>query len=110
VGLLFEKLLEAAFESFLEISGGGGRHVEAGGNVARLPNPICVTGENCFEALFATKELAKVSFQGFKLVSGFFVNQIVVGIACGVGDSFNEAANFAVVDVSGREVGFVAQQ
>src|SRR6266852_1706825 len=45
-----------------------------------------------------------------KLGSGFFVDQIVVGIAFRVGDSFDEAANLAVVDVSGREVGFVAQQ
>ena len=38
------------------------------------------------------------------------MNQIFKGIASGVGDCFDEAANFVGVDVSEGEVGFVAHQ
>ena len=38
------------------------------------------------------------------------MHQIFIGVAAGVGESFDEAANFLVVDVGGREVGFVAHQ
>jgi len=44
---------------FLQISGGGGREVEAGGNVARQPNAICVTSEKGFETALAAKEFAE---------------------------------------------------
>ena len=38
------------------------------------------------------------------------MNQIFIRVASGVRYGFDEAANFAVVDVSGRKVGFVAQE
>ena len=74
MGLLFEELVDSALEALLEISGGGSGKVEAGGNVARLPNPVCVTGEKGFEAPLVAKEFAKFSLQRLKLCVGFFVN------------------------------------
>ena len=38
------------------------------------------------------------------------MNQIFIRVASGVRYGFDEAANFAVVDVSGRKVGFIAQE
>ena len=38
------------------------------------------------------------------------MNQIIIRVASGVRYGFDEAANFAVVDVNGRKVGFVAQE
>ncbi len=110
MGLLFEESLKAAFEAFLEISRGRCGKVEAGGYVARQPNAICVTIEKGFETPLAAKEFAEFSLQRLKVSSGFFVNQIFKGIASVLGEGFDEAANLVVVDVSGGEVGFVAEQ
>ena len=38
------------------------------------------------------------------------MNQIFIRVASGVGNRFDEAADFAVVDVGLRQVGFVAKQ